>query len=226
MFSQSCVSQSCVLIINLCVLTVSSKKSQYSVREIVETLHVDNGGIFGKWGQYDYCAEGTYAIGYDMKIESHRGSGDDTSLNGVRLVCADVDGHVNGEVIESTVGKWGSWADETMCSSRNGSPQFLTSFSLQVEPYMFFKDDTSANYIKFTCRDYVGGSSNELAKPPGNGMYGNWGSWSRSCPSYSAVCGISTRVEGHVGIGDDTSLNDVHLHCCTEGRVASEPFGK
>lgn len=81
-------------------------------------------------------------------------------------------------------------------------------------------DDTEANYIKFKCRDFAGSQqSYELSRPPGSGAYGSYGGWSDSCPANSAICGISTRVEGPQGGGDDTALNDVRLFCCQEDNI-------
>ena len=79
-------------------------------------------------------------------------------------------------------------------------------------------DDTSANYIKFHCRDFMNSTSaeTEMVKPPGHGAWGAYGSWSDSCPQDSAVCGIQARIEPPQGSGDDTGLNDIKLFCCTD----------
>lgn len=44
--------------------------------------------------------------------------------------------------------------------------------------------------------------------------FGGWGSWSDQCGTGEAVCGVTTRVEGDQGGGDDTALNDLTLTCC------------
>ena len=43
-----------------------------------------------------------------------------------------------------------------------------------------------------------------------------WGSWREAsyCPANYYVCGLSQRVEGNQGRGDDTALNSVALECC------------
>ena len=37
-------------------------------REYVSTLTVSNDGPWGYWGFKDFCPEGSYAIGYEMKV--------------------------------------------------------------------------------------------------------------------------------------------------------------
>lgn len=37
-------------------------------RNVTRTLRVSNGGDFGEWGDPDFCAEGSFAVGYDMKV--------------------------------------------------------------------------------------------------------------------------------------------------------------
>ena len=43
-----------------------------------------------------------------------------------------------------------------------------------------------------------------------------WGSWNEAtdCRPNYYVCGLSQRVEGNQGRGDDTSVNDIRLRCC------------
>ena len=78
-------------------------------------------------------------------------------------------------------------------------------------------DDTSANFVKFYCRD-LGGANNEtlLVRPPGTGSWGTYGEWSESCSNGTAICGLVTKIETVQGDGDDTSLNDVVFYCCEE----------
>jgi len=37
-------------------------------RNVTRTLRVSNGGDYGEWGQPHFCAEGSYAVAYDMKV--------------------------------------------------------------------------------------------------------------------------------------------------------------
>ena len=37
-------------------------------RKVVKVLSVDNGGRWGEWHGPHFCAEGTYAVGYEMKV--------------------------------------------------------------------------------------------------------------------------------------------------------------
>ncbi|XP_053407702.1 vitelline membrane outer layer protein 1-like [Mercenaria mercenaria] len=180
-----------------------------------DTITVRNGERFGKWGTAEYCPEGAYAVGYDLKIEPRQGRyDDDTALNAIKLFCEYPGGSGAGE-ITSTEGRWGVWQGRTKCERKG----FLTSFILQVESYQgYYVDDTSANFAKFKCRDLRGYyKEKELALSLGSG-YGQWGefgSWSNSCRKGQAICGIQTKVEASRGVHrDDTALNDVKFFCC------------
>ncbi|XP_045168615.2 vitelline membrane outer layer protein 1 homolog [Mercenaria mercenaria] len=193
--------------------SVAESEENVDNSRVVKTLAVTNGGPWGKWGPAQYCPKGSYAIGYDMKIEPKQ-KVDNTALNAIKLVCESLDGDETGE-ITSTQGHWGSWVGRTLCPSESGERLHLTSFDLQVQPKRgAFKDDTAANYVKFRCRCGCG-HQYEINKPPGHGLFGTWGAWSDECPHGTSICGIKTKVEKPRGpFRDDTALNDVKFYCC------------
>nr|XP_048689517.1 vitelline membrane outer layer protein 1-like [Caretta caretta] len=159
-------------------------------------IEVTNGGIWGKWGEEETCPNKSFAIGFSMKVELPQLSGDDTALNGIRLLCS------NGRTIQSNVGPWGFWSPVMKCPSG----QRLTQFRLRVESCQGLKDDTAADNIEFVCTGGV-----ELK---GHGRcWGKWGPQSRSC-GQRGICTIATKVEAPQGKGDDTALNNVYFKCC------------
>lgn len=195
----------------------------YKVRAQTKTLSVDNGGLWGVWGNPEFCPAGTFASGYIMKIEPKQQINcDDTSLNAIRLICSDSGGIDRGP-ITSLEGPLGSWTSEESCTKDT----YLVDFQLQVENGTVKRadlDNTCANYVKFHCRDLAGNNNDaELALSPGEGFWGSWGSWSETCGQNSAICGLSTRVEGDQGEGfgdkgskDDRALNNVLFYCCND----------
>lgn len=43
---------------------------------------------WGTWGGISYCPHGTWARGFDLKVEGDQGSrGDDSALNAIKLFC-------------------------------------------------------------------------------------------------------------------------------------------
>ncbi|XP_015262858.1 PREDICTED: vitelline membrane outer layer protein 1-like [Gekko japonicus] len=178
------------LLLSCCLWDVESKN-------VASVISVTNGGQWGEWGERKVCRT-SEAKGFSLKVQLGQGSfSDDTSLNGIRLICTD------DSVITSAVGKYGTWLDAHYCPSG-----FLASFSLRVSKERLF-DNMAANNIKFKCTD---GSELE-----GNGLaWGEYGKWSKSCEE-AGICGIQTKVDTHKGIFslDNTGLNDVKFFCCT-----------
>ncbi|XP_053241229.1 vitelline membrane outer layer protein 1-like [Podarcis raffonei] len=179
-------------------LIFSSYLSDAKTRNYTIELSVPNGGPCGKWGPIEFCRKG-YANGFTLKVdpwERFQVFKDDTSLNGIRLICTD------GSEIQSAVGPLGKWTKTETCPE--GS---LISFSLRVqEERGILLDDTSADNIRFSCEHgaVLTGHSND---------WGTFGPWSAICPQ-GAICGIRTKVEPQMEKGDNTALNDVKFYCC------------
>lgn len=62
-------------------------------------ISVSNGHGFGKWGDEKTCPGVHPALGFRIKVEPNQGSGDDTALNAIELLCAD------GTRVTSSVGE-------------------------------------------------------------------------------------------------------------------------
>ncbi|XP_074427467.1 vitelline membrane outer layer protein 1 homolog [Larus michahellis] len=160
-------------------------------------ISVDNGGPWGDWGDPEFCPKGTYANGFQLKVEPRKGFfGDDTGLNGVRLFCG------GRGTVTSSEGPRGAWSLPMTCDPGH----HVVAFRLRVEPPRGLWDDTAANNMDVTCSD---GSVLEGL----GGLAGTWGNWSVPCPQ-GRVCGLRTRLEPPQRGGDDTGLNDLRLFCC------------
>src|SRR5690349_19263122 len=84
------------------------------------------GGPWGSWRQSVYCNPGTWAVGFQQRVEARQGSGDDTALNSVKLICADAAGSVTERIV-SHAGLWGTWSSDARCRG------FATGARLKVE---------------------------------------------------------------------------------------------
>ncbi|KAM8806614.1 vitelline membrane outer layer protein 1 homolog [Eudromia elegans] len=168
-------------------------------------LAVSNGGPWGDWAWPEMCPEGSYATGVSWKVEPPQGAaGDDTALNGVRLLCSVPGAGSASSAVQSQSGRWGRWSEPRWCPHQG----HLVGFALRVQApqHQLLSDEVAATDARFACADghvLEGGGSE----------WGKWGSWSPLCPG--AVCGIQTRQEPPGGFGsDDTTLNDLRLLCC------------
>lgn len=47
-------------------------------------------GFWGDWWGWKYCPQYTYVCGVNVRIEWDQGGGDDTAMNGIRLVCCSL----------------------------------------------------------------------------------------------------------------------------------------
>ena len=50
-------------------------------------VNIHGEGPWGVWGGPSYCPINHYVCGLEQKLEPRQGDGDDTSLNGVRMIC-------------------------------------------------------------------------------------------------------------------------------------------
>ncbi|XP_063056399.1 vitelline membrane outer layer protein 1-like [Engraulis encrasicolus] len=167
----------------------------------VGSISVSNGGRWGSWGRTVSCPSGYRAFGFSLKVEGRQGGGDDTALNGIRLLCRHVNNYSARRIIASSEGRWGRWTSYRTC----GCAGYLRSFRLRVERPQGWGDDTAANNIMFRCTD------GRLLTGAGL-TWGSWGGWSSSCTR--GICGIRTKIERPQGWGDDTALNSVIFRCC------------
>ncbi|XP_045192211.2 vitelline membrane outer layer protein 1 homolog [Mercenaria mercenaria] len=184
---------------------------------VTTTLTVKNGGPYGLWFTPQFCPEGTFANGFNMKYQHRNGpDADNTALNAISLQCADKNG-VQQKLhrpIQSAAGHRGQWTRDNFCPKGKDAPLFLQRFALRVQTKKQTGDDTMANEIRFSCRDLQ--RIHHPHKLVGHiaGAEGEYGQWSKKCPKGSAICGIQTRIEGHLSKGDNTALNDVRFFCC------------
>lgn len=65
-------------------------------------------GKWGHWSSMKMCDYNQFVSGVEWRIESNQGSGDDTSVNGLRILCKKFG---NSAATTKTVsdGFWGSW---------------------------------------------------------------------------------------------------------------------
>lgn len=188
---------------NIVAVNANGFSGQQAARnDFVGTITSNNGAAWGSWGEAVFCPAGTYIAGMAQRVEASQGSGDDTALNTVAIYCTDKEG-TKQKPITLAGGKWGSWGQKSNCASG----KFINGFKLKVESNQGGGDDTGLNSISVQCDD---GANFELS----NG--GKWGGWGKmqACPTNSAACGVSLRVETDQGGGDDTAANDLKCHCC------------
>ncbi|XP_072317526.1 vitelline membrane outer layer protein 1 homolog isoform X2 [Eucyclogobius newberryi] len=177
----------------------------FNSRSYKSLLTVTNGEQFGNWTWPEMCPDGFFAVGFSVRVESNQFGADDTSLNGVRLVCAKDETRSFLYTVESHAGYFGDWSAPQYCPTG-----VLSSFQLRVEPHQgLFGDDTAVNNIKFRC------SSFPTLEAPGMD-WGEYGHWSQECDG--GICGVETKMEEYQWGLDDSTLNDVRFHCCAKSQ--------
>ena len=63
-------------------------------------------GLWGKWREWKMCAPGTFAMGWDAKLES-RGATDDTGMTGIHMICDSLTENLKNSYMDDV--KWGDW---------------------------------------------------------------------------------------------------------------------
>merc|ERR1712080_486973 len=85
-------------------------------RHYLAELNPEAGSNWGDWGRHEFCPEGSWASGFQLKVEKDCGAMcDDTALNGVRLFCTGVDGSDRGGVSSLVTGPTGECGPHTVC---------------------------------------------------------------------------------------------------------------
>jgi hypothetical protein len=113
-----------------------------------EILTVDN-GYWGSWKHLVQVPAGFYIIGMSVRNESGQGNGDDTCLNGIRMVCK----RCNGPQIQNVMvwqGNWGDWTPDIMVPAG----YYIAGFQCRVEPPQGSGDDTAMNGLRMLLRAY------------------------------------------------------------------------
>ncbi|CAF3414537.1 unnamed protein product, partial [Rotaria sp. Silwood2] len=170
-------------------------------------------GPFGDFHRYVYCSEGTWAYGFQQRVESAQGSSDDTALNAIRLYCRKKDG-TGVESISSYDGVWGNWTGVANCSAPSAPFMFSGSFKIEDDQGIS-GDDTSANGFRSRCwNGKPGNFSNVYVEGKGSGTWGFWKT-EAACSEGSAICGISSKFQDSQGSSDDTAMNGAFFKCCS-----------
>lgn len=183
-------------------------------RDIVQWIESTRVTNWGYWGGDDFCPDGSYVTGFNLKIEDNQRNGDDTALNAIRLICTNLVGIFQKEIV-SEEGPWGYYRGRRYCP--NG---LANGFELRSESFQGGRrDDTAAVDFNLICANNDGTSAN--IKGGGILTWGEWETTNRICPPGTAICGIRTQVEPPQGKGDDTALNNVDLACCRVPHPAS-----
>ena len=176
------------------------------------------------WGKDNHksgiCPAGSYAYGFQQRVERSQGRRDDTALNGIYINCRNIGGQRRGGVVSvDSKSKWGRLGSWTYCPTG----MWITGYRLKVEKYQdswtasklgkFFKgnwrdkDDTGTNAIEFRCRNQDWTKKVDISVN-NNGSWGSWGSWVEAQPGLFVV-GIHAHIERPQGRGDDTAMNQV-----------------
>ena len=165
-------------------------------------MSTQNDGLFGTWGEKQMCPPNQYVYAMRLRSEPNQGSGDDTALNAIELLCNNKQGSGYTAIL-SKQGPFGLWSPNVYCTSFSDP---VVAYNLLIEPPQGSGDDTGANNLVLYCN----GGTQLSAQVQTN--FGVWQPVNR-CPLGMAVVGLITRVEDNQGSEDDTTLNGVRMFC-------------
>jgi len=191
------------------VLSMSVRSFGVMDRSYRTTKTLRYEGLWGGWGNMEYCPLKGHAISFSQKVEQPQGGGtDDTALNSICLQCS------NGGQVCSRQGSSGVWSKSVTCQTGYVGADF------KFEPFQGgrkflgpINDDTAGNDLELVCS--TGHTSHRTKN---GGPFGTWLGY-QYCSQGQVICGLQTRVEPHQGAGrsaDDTALNGVVLQCCSK----------
>jgi len=147
-------------------------------------------------------------------------------MTDARDVCVS-DNELNSDTLfRFNDGMWGGWLGADYCEEG----KFARGFMIRSEWPVGGGDDTAANAVKLYCSSpgwsdsgnrNVCPSTSDLSCSKVGEFEGYWGDWCASgaqCPSGEFIVGFDQKVEGAIGNGDDTALNDIAA-LCSDGTI-------
>ena len=163
---------------------------------------------FGKWHGFCDVPALYYIKGVRIRIEGNRGSGDDTALNGLQLMCAQWGDWAPSpeKLYRASVhdGFWGDWQSDRLLP--DGC--YLIGMKLRIEAPQGDGDDTGLNGIELIYRHQQGAGVAKMVAE--NGYWGDWGE-EHSAPGGYYVSGVAAKMEDRVSGGDDTAMDGIKL---------------
>ncbi|KAF4099049.1 vitelline membrane outer layer protein 1-like [Onychostoma macrolepis] len=97
----------------------------------------------GRWGvltSKQFCPSG-FLTGFQLRVESYQGRGDDTAANNINFRCSD------GRVLEGHGEEWGTWGDWSKTCEGKG----ICGLQTLVEAPQGTGDDTALNNVRMYC---------------------------------------------------------------------------
>ena len=151
----------------------------------------------GDWGDVALCFPSAYVVGMRLKIQNKQGFWkDDTSLNGIRLICSD------GKELVSAEGSKGAWNKPTMTKN---------DYAIDEVALRSDEDSASDNAATSGVRFW------DIRNKRYDAGYVEFGEWqnSKQCPGSTVIIGFQTQVEEYKTFNDKTGLNGVRFVCGT-----------
>ncbi len=103
---------------------------------------VPHPGIWGNWGREAHCPPGTYARGFQLKVEPLQGTGDDTGANSLKFICGN-NYDFPTEIEASGGGTWGNWHVPLFSTGA------ICAVRVKFERHQGGRDDTALNDVEF-----------------------------------------------------------------------------
>lgn len=102
-----------------------------------------NPGIWGSWKSNVMCDQDFYITGAQVKLETARGSGDDTVMNGLRIRCKNIKLDTANRTKNLEYGGWGDWQSWVEYSS-----SYVCGGQVRFESDQGSGDDTALNGLR------------------------------------------------------------------------------
>ena len=108
-------------------------KTAGSSRPYEAEIQPESGSSWGDWVVEEFCPEGSFAKGVQLKVESKCGAFcDDTAINGIKLFCESSSG-TDMEEVRSSVGLYGDWQTPLLCHGEEEAVAFLRGVQFRSE---------------------------------------------------------------------------------------------